>query len=169
VPRAGWRIIAALTLCAVAGAAGARPSSRREREKKMPLRVVIQQGQSPVANCVFSTVELPATAPYTAPQRNSFDAGEPIWGRCFLPARPGPSRPGDLVDAVTVDGRPAWEQAYDHALPADALARLTPYGEVLRTLFAGLKPGAHRVEIVGRMKRGGRTVTLYRGAFRYVR
>lgn len=150
-------------------AARAEAKPPRRGGEKFPLRVVIQERGNSVANCVFSTVELPPNAPYSSPQRNAFAAGEPIWGRCFLPSKPGPSRAGDLVDFVSVDGKPAWEQAYDLALPSDAQARLVAYGDVLRSVLAKLAPGGHRVEIVGRLRRGKKNVALYRGGFRYVR
>jgi len=112
---------------------------------------------------------VPVEAQVTTVLRDSFSAREPIWGRCYLPARLGANRPGELVDVITVDGKRAWEQAYDRAEPPDSLARLVPYGELLRPLLSGLAPGEHRVTVEGTWRRGARPSTIYRGAFRYVR
>ena len=73
------------------------------------------------------------------------------------------------MDVITVDGKRAWEQAYDQPQAPDALGRLVPYGELLRPLLRGLAPGTHRVTVEGTWRRGSRPSTIYRGAFRYVR
>jgi hypothetical protein len=159
--------------------AGARPhritnvspeaAAARGALKAPPLRVVLQDKRAKWANCLFSTRELAERAPPGTPTRDSFDAGEPIWGRCYLADPLGANRAGELVDVITVDGKKAWEQAYDQALPSGALARLVPYGEVLRTLLSGLGAGAHRIEIEGTLRRGRRVTRLYAGEFRFVR
>jgi hypothetical protein len=159
----------ALAGACLGGRAAARERAARGRDKSMPLRAVISDGGVRIANCVFSTAQIPENAFSATRTRDQFRPGDEIWGRCYLPDKPGPSRARELVDAVTIDGQPAWEQAYDQALPAAAESRLVPYGEVLRTLLAGLKPGPHRVQIVGRLKRGAKQIPLYRGSFAYVR
>jgi hypothetical protein len=167
-------LAAAAVLLAAASGAQARPmpyhaAAKKKGQRYMPLRVVVVEGARRVANCVFATTELPEAAPSTAPKRGTFDAGDPIWGRCYLPDKPGPSRARELVDYITVDGKPAWEQAYDRPLPSEAISRSVPYSDVLRTLLASLKRGPHRVEIVGKLRRAGKPVTLYRGDFRFVK
>ena len=160
----------ALAVLACATPAAARRTMPKQRGgATMPLRVVVTEGNRRISNCVFSTVELPERAGPTAPRRITFDAGEAIWGRCYLPDKPGPSRPRDLVDYVTVDGKAAWEQAYDRPLPSEAMSRSVPYSDVLRTLLATLSRGPHRVAITGKLRRAGKPVTLYRGDFRYSR
>ena len=134
----------------------------------MPLRVVLRAHGTAIANCVFTTNEVAENAA-SAPAREQFTRGEAIWGRCFLPEKPGATRAGDLVDSVTIDGRLAWEQAYDRALPASAESRSVPYGEVLRTLLQRLTPGTHHVKLIGRLRRGSKQIPLYQGDFRYVR
>jgi hypothetical protein len=153
---------------ALAAPASAREHARHGGPGSMPLRVVLRDHGASIANCVFATSEVPQNAA-NAPARDQFTRGETIWGRCFLPDKPGASRPGDLVDSVTIDGKLAWEQAYDHALPATAESRSVPYGEILRTLFTRLTPGLHHVKITGRLHRAGKQVPLYQGDFRYVR
>jgi hypothetical protein len=173
--------MALLALALVSPTANARPQRRAvdslaptassSAVASMPLRLVVAERRTHAryANCIFSTVEVPVEAQVTTPLRDSFAAREPIWGRCYLPERLGANRPGELVDVITVDGKRVWEQAYDQALPADALARLVPYSEVLRPLLRGLAPGGHRVTVEGSWRRGKKLSTIYRGAFRYVR
>jgi hypothetical protein len=134
-----------------------------------PLRIVIKSGGAKLANCVFSTVVLPEVGPPPGPIRTQFGAGEPIWGRCFLPERAGANRPHELVDVVSVDGKQLWEQAYDRAVPPGALGRTVPYGELLRGVLAALAPGSHRVVIEGWWRRGKKPTRAYRGEFRYSR
>lgn len=138
------------------------------KKQAPPLRVVINVDGHPLANCVFALAEVGERAAPDAPTRKSFNGGESIWGRCYLPDRLGTNAPGDLVDVITVDGKRVWEQKYDRAVPADALARLVPYHAVLRGVLDRLPRGTHRVEVDGMWKRG-RSKRLYHGEFGYVR
>src|SRR5581483_502364 len=128
----------------------------RVKDNSMPLRAIITDHGARVANCVFSTAQVPENAVSATRTRDEFRSGDEIWARCYLPDKAGSNRARELVDSVLVDGKPAWEQAYDQPLPQSAESRLVPYGEVLRTLLARLPPGPHRVQIIGRLKRGGK-------------
>jgi hypothetical protein len=143
-------------------------SRKAEPARPSPLRVVVRIGGQPLANCIFAVAEVGERAAGDTPLRDTFNAGEPIWGRCYLPDRLGINSPGDLVDVITVDGKRIWEQKYDRAVPADALARLVPYHAVLRGVLDRLPPGTHRVQVDGVYKRG-RSKRLYHGEFGYVR
>ena len=149
---AGWAIILLLA-----------SSARAEVDVERPLRVVIRK----VANCLFSTVEIPPRAPHDTATRDDFDAGEPLYARCYLPERAGANRPGDLVDEFLLDGKPLWTQSYDQALPADALERSIVLGEVLRTPLKTVARGSHRITMMGKLRRGGRMIQVYRGELRY--
>ena len=167
-------ILLALSLLARPSAARRPPTRQRasgpsQRTPSMPLRLVVSEGKRRVANCVFATVELPENAPAGSPLRMRFAKGDPIWGRCFLPERAGRSGSRDLVDYVTIDGHAAWEQAYDRPLGEGTFSHLVPYADVLRTALAQVSPGAHRVHVVGKLRRAGQSVTLYRGDFYYLR
>ena len=130
-----------------------------------PLRVVVKSAGKEWANCVFSTVELAEQAPVGSPSALQFATDEPLWGRCFFPKALGANRPGDLYDIVTVDGRRAWEQAYETPIPPLALSHLVPYGVILRILFAGLSPGDHVVRIEGLRRAGKSMQRVYEGSF----
>lgn len=161
MPRAGWAVALALT----AGVAGARPVrvSRGPHGLEPPLKMVITVGGERRANCLFSTAELAERTPASARLRDSFRRGEAIWGRCYLPERLGANRAGELVDVVSIDGKAAWEQAYDRPVPADAGSRSVSYGELLRTPIARLPAGPHHLQVDGILRRGGRARLLYTG------
>lgn len=152
-------------LCA--GPARARPHriAGPDPQIRLPTRIVIEEGGVRVSNCLFSTVQLPERMRPGMRALDEISAGQPIWGRCYLPDPLGKNRPGELVDVITIDGQVAWRQGYTKAVAPSALSRSVPYGELLRTVLARLKPGFHRVTIVGERK--GRK--LYEGSFRYVR
>lgn len=151
------------------GTAASRNKPARRAEPPLPLRVVVEHAGARTANCVFAAEELPERAGAGTVLRDRFTHGEPLWGRCFLPDPPGANQPGDLVDVVHIDGKKAWEQAYDLPLPEDARSRLVAYGELLRPLLLALPPGEHRLAVDGTLRRGGRTVPLYHGELSYVR
>ena len=165
--RPRWAALIALALSA--SPALARPRSRSQRPLDPPLRVVLTRDGVRQANCVFSTAELAEMAGGAAPVRNSFQAGEAVWGRCFFPERLGANKPGELIDTIFVDGKKTFEQAYQQPVPSDAASRSVPYSEVLRTLLATIGGGGHRVRIEGVLRRGSRALRLYSGEFGYVR
>jgi hypothetical protein len=136
---------------------------------QLPLRVVVRAGGERTANCVFATAPIPARAGFDTRLTTTFNSGDPMFARCYLPDRAGGNRPGDLVDTFFLDGKKWWTQAYDDSVPADALERPIILGEVLREPLKTLPRGAHRVLVVGTLRRGARAVKLYRGEFRYVR
>jgi hypothetical protein len=131
--------------------------------------MLVKVGGAWISNCVFSTGEIPEKGFPPAGTQQQFHAGQPLWGRCYLPEPAGANRPGELVDVVRVDGKPVWEQAYTRALPPDALGHSVPYSEVLRDVLGKLGPGTHRVVIEGFWRRGRREVRAYRGALLYSR
>jgi|GEM_PF-3686686 len=130
-----------------------------------PLRIMVRNGGKEWANCVFSTEELAEMAPVGSRSALIFASDEPLWGRCFFGKVLGANRPGELYDVVTVDGRRAWEQAYENAIPATALSHLVPYGVVFQDLFTKLSPGDHVVRIEGLRRVGKSMVRIYEGSF----
>ena len=66
-----------------------------------PLRIVLEEKRTGArwANCLFSTRELAERAPPGTPTRDSFEAGEAIWGRCYLP-----DALGAYIDAQMTEG-----------------------------------------------------------------
>jgi hypothetical protein len=138
-------------------------------EATLPLRVVTQQKSGRLSNCVFAKQPIPPRAQATTPLATFFAEGDEMFARCYLPDPPGGNKPGELVDTFFLDGKKWWTQAYDNAVPSDALERPIVLGEVLRTVLATVPRGTHLVEIRGTLKRGGKIVKLYQGEFRYVR
>ncbi len=170
-----WSIAVALTIAFPIALASSEASARPHRLSghdpgtRLSRRVVIEESGVRISNCIFSTAELPERPGPRARTRDAFEAGEPIWGRCYLPDPPGRNQPGDLVDLVTIDRKLVWRQGYHLPLAPAALSRSVAYGALLRTLLAALEPGTHYVEIEGTIRRKGRVVKLYQGSFRYVR
>jgi hypothetical protein len=121
----------------------------------------------PYSTCVFATREVPPRMDLSVPVRHEFSPDDAIWGRCYLAARAGANKPGELVDTVYIDRRKVWEQAYDHALPSTAIDHLVAYGDVLRTVFGALGRGRHLIVIEGNWKRSRRVQAAYRGEFTY--
>lgn len=65
------------------------------------------------SNCVFS-----ARAPERGREdegalEQSFSASDPIYGRCYLPAAPGPNRPGEIWAEIWIDGTKWAHLVYD--------------------------------------------------------
>ena len=138
-------------------------------EVNLPLRVVVKSGNERMANCIFSTLPIPPHARYDTPQSNRFEDKDPMFARCYFPDHPGANKPGELIDVFYLDGKKWWTQAYDQSVEADALERPIALGEILRTMRSMIPKGGHTIEMIGMMKRGKKTVKLYRGRFQYVR
>jgi hypothetical protein len=153
----------------LASAAWARPPHATTGQPTMPLRVVMQTHGARLSNCVFATQPIPPRAHALTPLQTSFSEGDGMFARCYLPDPPGANKPGELIDTFFLDGKKWWTQAYDAAVPADALERPIVLGEVLRSALQTVPKGTHLVEIRGTLKRGGKIVKLYQGEFRYVR
>src|SRR5687767_9804240 len=141
----------------MAGVAQAQVDTER------PLRMVVRK----IGNCIFSSREIPPRAPYDTPTQDDFDAGDPMFARCYLPEKAGANRAGDLVDEILLDGKPWWKQEYSAPLESGAVERSIALSEILRTPLATLARGPHRLTVIGKLKRGGRMVQVYRGELRY--
>ena len=75
-----------------------------------------------------------------------------MWARCYLPDRPGGNRPGELLDVFYLDGKRWWTQAYDQAVPPEALGRqVGATAKVLRTAVSARSCRMARIasEMVG--------------------
>lgn len=159
---------APIAVALFAAVALARPKPR-PLEVTMPLRIVAKVDGAWQSNCVFSSKEIGPSAPASTPLSYLFRAGDPLWGRCYFPDRLGANRAGDLTDVVFVDGKKWFTQAYERALPADSLEHALPLGDLLRTPLSLLPRGSHHLLVVGQLRRGSRSVRLYRGELTYVR
>ena len=165
-----------IPLLLVSASAWARPvpvgtptHGRSLGEPHLALRVVIATRAGKWANCVFTAEPIAEAAGAGAPLKNEFRGNDPIWARCYFPASMSVPKLG-LVDRFYVDDAkvPTWEQAYEQPAPT-GLSRSLDFGDVLRGVLPGLKPGPHRIRVEGTLRRGDRGTMLYRGDFRYVR
>jgi hypothetical protein len=158
----------AAVILLIAASAWARPV-HVVTEADLPLRVVARIGGVRLANCIFSTSEIPPHARANTKLVSMFSFGDPMFARCYLPDHIGANKPGELVDRFFLDGKPWWTQAYSRPVPPDAFERPIALGEILRTILPSVKPGLHKIELWGTLKRGDRTVKLYHAELRYVR
>jgi hypothetical protein len=149
--------------------AWAKPRRDQAPEIEMPLRLVVQSGGQWLSNCIFSKQPIPARASHDTPLTAAFSDGDSMFARCYLPERAGSNKPGDLVDVLYLDGKKWWTQAYDEAVPSDALERPVVLSEILRSVRGSIPKGDHLIKIEGFLVKGKRRVKLYRGEFRYLR